>query len=416
MHAAIRALAVSLVAVACVDRGEVLTPLGPDAGAAATGGTAGGGGEPGEPNNAVIASVALGMSHSVAVSSGRLYAWGLNDAGELGLGDTTNREVPTELTSSVSFVSVTAGGDYTCALDDGGAVYCFGANDRGQLGQGDREERHVPTRVALPVAARAVSNNFEHVCAVLADATLYCWGQNFEGELGQDDSPPGANQDDTADDILTPIQVPGNDWSYVSAGDGATCGIRLDGTLWCWGRNTGGQLGGASTQIQVRRPLQVGADTDWLRVESGQQFSFALKQDHSLWCWGTNVARDANGDGFPLGIDVDELDAPTRLGAANDWVSVAVRVFHTCAVNRESELWCWGRNIEGQLGTGDLNVRETPTRVATGTAEVAVTWFTTCERSNAGHVLCTGANESGEIGDGTTDRPLLFTDVTPPAP
>jgi len=426
MRARPHALTAVLLALGCVDRGQVLEPMSSGAGGnaptggtsamagrAGTGGTTGGaGGEQSEPVNAVISSIAVGMSHSVAVSSGRLFAWGLNDAGELGLGDTLERHVPTPLASDISFVSVTAGGDYTCALDEVGAVYCFGANDRGQLGQGDRAARHAPARVTLPVAARALSNNFEHVCALLADASLYCWGSNFEGELGQNDSPP-SNQDDTADDALSPIQVPGNDWSYVSAGDGATCGIRFDGTLWCWGRNTGHQLGGASTDIQVRRPLQVGTDTDWLRVETGQQFSLALKQDHSLWAWGTNVAHDATGDGNPFGLDTDALDVPTRLGSASDWVSIGVRVFHTCAVNRANELWCWGRNIEGQLGTGDTSVRDSPARVATGTAEVAVSWFNTCARSNAGHVLCTGKNDDGEIGDGTTDRPLLFTDVTP---
>jgi alpha-tubulin suppressor-like RCC1 family protein len=419
MGAFTRVLAVSLLAFACVARGEVLgrsqDENTADAGSGTGGvGALGGAGETSQPENAVVSSVALGTSHSAAISAGTLYAWGLNDAGELGLGDTTDRHVPTALTSDLTFVSVSAGGDYTCVLDDVGAVYCFGANDRGQLGQGDRTERLVPTRVALPVAARALSDNFEHVCALLADASLYCWGQNFEGEIGQNDSPPASNQDDTAVDVLSPIQVAGTDWSDVSAGDGFTCGIRFDGTLWCWGRNSGHQLGPDDT-IQIRHPIQVGSDTDWLHVESGQQFSFALKQDHSLWCWGLNVASSTN-DGFPLGIDATELDTPTELGSATDWVSFAVRVFHTCAVNRASELWCWGRNTEGQLGTGDTNLRTTPTHVADDVAEVAVSWFTTCTRSNAGHIACAGANDNGEIGDGTTDRPLHFTDVTPPAP
>jgi alpha-tubulin suppressor-like RCC1 family protein len=403
----------AVVALACVERGEVLTTA-LEHGNAAGPGTAGGAGESARPEpNLVISGVAVGTSHSAALSSGRLYVWGANESGELGLGDTVERHVPTELVADQTFVSVSAGDDYTCTLDDIGAVYCFGANDRGQLGQGDRQARSSPTRVPLPLAARAVANNFEHVCALLADASLYCWGQNFEGELGQDDSPPAANQDDTAVDGLSPVQVPGTDWSDVSAGDGFSCGIRFDGTLWCWGRNSGHQLG-PDTEIQIRHPIQVGTDSDWLHVVSGLQFSFALKQDHSLWCWGINVGSPT--DGFPLGIDSSELDTPTRLGSANDWVTFGTRAFHTCAVNRENELWCWGRNIEGQLGTGDTDLRQTPTHVADGIAAVAVAWFTTCALSTAGHVLCTGKNEHGEIGDGTTDRPLRFTDVTPLAP
>ena len=404
-------VAAAVLALACVERGEVLSSAREHGGDQAQAG--GSGGETGRPEpDLVISGVAVGMSHSAAVSSGHLFTWGANESGELGLDDTTERHVPTELTSTQTFVSVTAGSDYSCALDDLGGVWCFGANDRGQLGQGDRQARSTPLRVPLPGAARVVSNNFKHVCALLADASLYCWGQNFEGELGQNDSPPPGS-DNTTDDGLSPVQVPGTDWSDVSAGDGFTCGVRFDGTLWCWGRNNGHQLG-PDDQIQIRYPIQVGSDTDWARVNSGQQFSFALKQDHSLWCWGLNVGSP--NDGNPLGSDTLALDTPTRFGAVNDWVAFATRVFHTCAVNREHELWCWGRNIEGQLGTGDLDLRSSATHVADGIAAVAVSWFTTCALSTAGHVLCTGANDHGETGDGTTARPMRFTDVTPAAP
>jgi alpha-tubulin suppressor-like RCC1 family protein len=286
-----------VLGAACIDRGEVLGPPPTDAGTAGNGA----GGEPTQPSpDLVVSAIAVGTSHSAAIASQVLYTWGANEVGELGQGDKLERHVPVAVATGVSFVSVVASGDYTCGLDEIGAVYCFGANDRGQLGQGDRSERDVPTRVPLPVAARLVSANFEHVCALLADASLYCWGQNFEGELGQNDSPPGGNEPDTARDFLAPVAVPGADWSNVSAGDGFSCGIRFDGTLWCWGRNTGHQLG-PDTTVQIRHPIQVGTDADWLRVVSAQQFSFALKQDHSLWFWGLNVAR-ASGDGDPLGV------------------------------------------------------------------------------------------------------------------
>jgi alpha-tubulin suppressor-like RCC1 family protein len=405
------AFAAALIALACVERGEVLTPAlehADEAGDAGPGsGAAGDAGGP-EPD-LVISAVAAGTQHSAAISSGRLYTWGANESGELGLGDTTERNVPTELVAEQTFVSVSAGGDYTCVLDDAGSVYCFGANDRGQLGQGDREARSQPVRVPLPVAARVVSNNFEHVCALLANAELYCWGQNFEGELGQDDNSP-PDSDPTAVDALSPVQVPGSNWSTVSAGDGFTCGVRFDGTLWCWGRNSGHQLA-LDSPIQIRHAVQIGTDSDWLRVESGLQYSLALKQDHSLWCWGENVGQPS--DGNPLGMDSAEIDTPTRLGSASDWMTFSTRSFHTCAVNRSNELWCWGRNIEGQLGTQDLDLRSTPAHITDGIAAVSVAWFNTCALTTAGHVLCAGKNDHHQIGDGTTTRPHGFADVTP---
>jgi len=420
---------VLVAAAACVERGDVLRPeanegVDSEQGGAGSGGSGGSGGSAafggsaGSPApSAVLSSISLGTAHGTALSANRLFAWGDNEAGELGQGDTLERHVPTEVASEVRFSTVAGGGNssargYTCAIDEVGAVYCWGANTRGQLGQGDRSERHSPSRVPLKqVAARSITADFEHVCALLADASLYCWGRNQEGELGQSDSgTPG--DDDTARDALEPVEVPGADWSFVDTGDGHTCGIRFDGTLWCWGRNTGHQLG-PTNEGQVRHPIQVGSDTDWLRVDSGQQHSLALKQDHSLWGWGLNVAS-GSGEGNPLGLDVEEVATPTRLGSAADWVTISTRVFHSCAVNRADELWCWGRGIEGQLGTGDLALRSVPTLVATCITDVDVSWFMTCAVTRGGRLGCTGANDHGELGTGDTERVSSFTDVTPP--
>ncbi|HEV8549063.1 MAG TPA: hypothetical protein VGQ57_08545 [Polyangiaceae bacterium] len=414
---------------ACVERGDVLGPLP----AAVDTGEGEGGAEPAEmagmggsapaagsgglagsavtTPTAVVAAVSLGNGHGAALSDGRIFTWGQNDHGQLGQGDTVERHTPTLLASDLRFSALASGGDFTCALDELGAVYCWGAGDRGQLGQGDRTEHHAPVRVTLPVRASSITSDFEHVCALLGNAQLYCWGRNQEGELGQNDRVPPSN-DDTARDALEPVEVPGDDWSFVDAGDGHTCGIRDDGSLWCWGRNTDHQLG-QGDDPQVRTPLQVGTDTDWLRVDCGQQHSIALKQDHSIWVWGLNEASNGNPpEGWPLGLDAAELDVPTELGTATDWVAVSTRVFHSCAVNRQGELWCWGRNVEGQLGTGDTTLKKTPALVASNVADVDVSWFTTCALERGGGLACTGKNEEGELGTGATDRPLRFTDIT----
>ena len=144
------------------------------------------------------------------------------------------------------------------------------------------------------------------------------------------------------------------------------------------------------------------------------QQSLALKQDHSLWEWGENVAS-ATDEGNPLGVEAEEIAEPTRLGSAADWVTVSTRVFHSCAVNRSDELWCWGRNIEGQLGTGDGTIRKVPTLVASGVTDVDVSWFMTCAVTRGGRLECTGANDHGELGTGDTERVFRFTDVTPPS-
>ena len=219
-----------------------------------------------EPQStSLVTDVALGEAHGCAVTSTRLYCWGNNESGELGVGDTTSREAPTLVDGS--WLGVTAGAHHTCALDDLGRVACWGANERGQLGTNDRDARSVPALVSLPQRATFVTSDFSHTCALLSDATLHCWGKNDEGELGQGDAFPGNQSTDA--DALSPVVVSGT-FRSVDAGQGHTCGIRLDGTLFCWGRNSEHELG-ESDMIQVRSPLQVGTDDDWLGVEAGPE-------------------------------------------------------------------------------------------------------------------------------------------------
>ncbi len=382
--------------LACVERGDVLTPEPADS----------------QKPGAVVADVSAGRQHTLAVAGGKLYAWGENDSGKLGVGDTDWRYEPVPVDSPRTFRAVAAANEHSCAIDDLSDVYCFGEGSRGQLGQGDRESSLVPLKVSLPAPAASISARFSHTCALLKDARLYCWGQNDEGQLGQGD--PGVGADTTAADGLSPLPVGDAEWLDVGAGDGHTCAVRLDGTLLCWGRNTSHELGPDETRVQVRSPVEVDAARDWLRAMPGQQYTCALKRDASVWCWGENVGS-AGGDGFPLGIAADQLDRPTRVGTL-DAADLSTEVFHTCSVTHASDLYCWGRGIEGQLGTGDIELRREPTLVATGIAKVTTSWFTTCVLTVAGRIGCAGKNEHGELGTGDMMRQSVFTEPSFPSP
>jgi len=259
----------------------------------------------------------------------------------------------------------------------------------------------------LPQFATQISTKFSHACALLINAALYCWGQNDEGQVGQGDLPPGG--DGTAADALNPVAVGTPNWRSVDTGQGHTCAISLNGGLWCWGRNSEHELG-ADPRIQVREPLQVATNGIWLTVSDGQNHSCGIMQDFTLWCWGENTGSDTSGG--PLGIvGTSQLSSPTQVGTSADWAIVRTNTFHTCAVNHSMEMWCWGRNAEGQLGTSDVDNRGTPTRVAADIGFVGVGRFTTCAVTRAGVVACTGANDVGQLGTGDTERRNLLTPV-----
>lgn len=430
----------------CTERGEVLTPLvrdepattieDPSTESEETAGDAAARPEPSEPSEPALplppvsdASVApdagavpsppeftndaydvsASWNHTCAVSRGRAYCWGLNSSGQLGLGDAELRSSPTRVDGAAPFVAISAARRHTCALLESGEILCWGANDRGQLGQGDRQSRSSPVSVNLPAPAASLSSDFEHACALLDDARLYCWGKNDEGQLGQSDGYPSA--DDRAADALRPVEVPGADFTHVDTGDGHTCATRDDGSLWCFGRNSFGELGNDRAE-QIRTPTRVGTRTNWASSDAGQNHSCALERDGALWCWGRNTS--APNDGAPLGLaGVDVIRTPTRVGTETGWSELGSDTFHTCAL-RANELYCWGRNAEGQLGTGDLDVRAEPTHVGPGYAKIAAGRFHTCALTTELGVRCSGANADGRLGTGDTERRRVFVDVTLP--
>jgi alpha-tubulin suppressor-like RCC1 family protein len=355
-------------------------------------------------------AVAMGVDHACALLASRLQCAGANADGQLGLRDRIDRSELTPIDGRLRYLEVALGYQSSAVLTAEGDVLTFGDNARGQLGRGEVPGGPVLERVALAGLAVRVTQRFEHGCAILRTGALWCWGSNFEGELGQGDPPDSRDRGE-------PVEVsPGTAFSDVSAGQGHTCAIAIDGTLWCWGRNTGGELGvGPGMPIQIRRPTAVPGDR-FRSVVAGQGHTCAIRVDGDLFCWGQD--RDADGHPGPLGLaGSGSYDLPTSVDDRGDWDVLSSDTFHTCGVRTDGTLWCWGRNAEGQLGLGDTSLTaEAPTRVGTDSdwARVAVGRFSTCAQKRDGRVLCAGANRSGELGVGDTERRAGFTPAAGP--
>ncbi len=347
-------------------------------------------------------SLAAGFGHVCAVIRGALLCWGDNAAGQLGTADTMPRSVPTRVGSASDWVQVEAGASSSCARRAGGSVWCWGDNSAGQLGVADLAGRTEPAFVSLPASASVVSLNHRHGCALLSGGALFCWGENEEGQLGQGDVHPGA-------DALQPVQVESDvAFRQVDTGDGHTCAIKADRTLWCWGRNVRGELGlGEGAPGQVRTPTQV-AGADWSAVFAGQDHTCALKTDGSLHCTGL-------GEFGQLGLgNRDSRSTFARVGAET-WSTYGTNTFASCGIRGQGSLYCWGRNVEGQLGTGDLEDRVSPVPVSDeGWALIGAGRFFTCAARRDQTVACTGDNVEGQLGTGDLERKNQFTNVLLP--
>src|SRR5690606_34720449 len=107
-----------------------------------------------------------------------------------------------------------------------------------------------------------------------------------------------------------------------------------------------GQLGD-STRRNARAPVQVGFDDDWTAVMASHEgYSAGLKQDGTLWAWGSNFSGQLGN------ATMIDQTAPIQVGSDNDWVQVAVGAAHTIAVKQNGTIWSWGLNSSGQLGNG----------------------------------------------------------------
>lgn len=137
--------------------------------------------------------VSTGYSHTCAIAvGGAAFCFGYADFGELGQvsGDRTMRSVPTAVTTAQGFPStweqLAAGRFHTCGIATGGAAWCWGYNTAGQLGVGDTVDKYVPTAVDTSSGVTAFSKISTNIvdnartCGVAANgASVLCWGRSY---------------------------------------------------------------------------------------------------------------------------------------------------------------------------------------------------------------------------------------------
>ncbi len=240
----------------------------------------------------------------------------------------------------------------------------------------------VPGVVAAPVAT-SISLGAEHSC-VVRDGTVWCAGNNTYGQLGTGTK---------SRSIYFAPSLLSNAVS-VAAGAHQTCAITRDALLWCWGlqRVVVDPVNAPNTQSKtsVIVPTQVPL-TNVQSVAVGPDHSCALRTDRTVWCWGANKYGQL-GNGTTIGSVVPVQAAITNV------VSVDVGAFHTCAVRTTQSVWCWGRNNFHQLGQPLKNARVNPTYVPRVRATfVSTGQLFTCIVSTAKRSQCWGRNNYGQL-------------------
>jgi hypothetical protein len=245
-------------------------------------------------------SLAAGIFHTCGLDpAGRPYCWGRNDSGQLGDGTTDDRLLPTRVAGDLVFTTLTVGGFHACGLTPHGQAYCWGENRNGELGDGTRSGGLTPVQVAGGItfsslsAGRAppvaLADVGEHTCGLTPAGQAYCWGFNAYGQLGNG----------RIVESLAPSPVVGTTvFRAISAGAFHTCGVSTSGEAACWGANDSGQLGSGAINPVVSVPVPVIGGISFTTVSAGgagksalsavRAHTCGLTQAGIVFCWGRN--------------------------------------------------------------------------------------------------------------------------------
>jgi alpha-tubulin suppressor-like RCC1 family protein len=254
-----------------------------------------------------VTDIAAGGAHNLAVEEGgAVYTWGFNTQGQLGLGDQgegTLRNVPTEVPGVNEVVAVAAGSGHSFVLSRDGTVMACGWNRGGQLGLGDTDERDTFTVVAGLRGVVDIDTGENHTIAATAEGGLYTWGKGRAIGHGGDDETQR----------LVPTKVTGGGIGeavvlQVAAGNMHSMAKTVSGELYSWGKGTDGQLGhGDKENLAVPRVVD-GIEGAVVGMACGTTHSLVTTAEGRVLVFGSG------GSGrLGLGAGVEEALTPTAI-------------------------------------------------------------------------------------------------------
>ncbi|MFT4186036.1 MAG: hypothetical protein QM613_02240, partial [Micrococcaceae bacterium] len=276
-------------------------------------------------------AVAAGLYHSLGIKNGQLYAWGYNYYGQLGTttnsGTTTPNPTLTLLDSgSTGWTAIAAGFSHSLGIKNG-VLYAWGINQYGQLGT--TTNSGTTTANSTPIKIDSGSTTWTAVAAGqvhslgIKNNVLYAWGQNSYGQLGTTTN-SGAS---TANSTPIKIDSGSTTWTAVAAGQYHSLGIK-NSTLYAWGRNNYGQLGnGTSNTTANPTPTLINSgSTSWTAIAAGQSHSLGIKNS-TLYAWGL----DSYGQLGNSTSNSTPNSSPIQIGS-DTWTKVAAGAYHSLGI------------------------------------------------------------------------------------
>ncbi len=338
----------------------------------------------GEPHTPVLLDGGLHVLETR--DDGSLWAWGGNDAGQVGDGTVRDPISPVPLDGPRGVVAVAAGSDFSLAVDEDGHVWQWGERES-EPRPGVFVVKSIGSRTPLLEPGLsdivAVAAGEDHALALDVDGVVFAWGDNTFGQLGDGTTKsrarrkevvtglPGITAIAATDFGSLALDAAGQVWTWGDAGlaepldptvaerasglpfikqldaRGNPLCLAADGSVWTWGDNSDGLLGDGTTLDRPFPGLVLGLSSI-VQVAAGDFHALALRADGTVLAWGDNESGEL-GDGTTsarrVPVIVEELDGVTRIDAGT---------FSSLAVTSDGALWTWGTDAFeiGPLGGG----------------------------------------------------------------
>lgn len=306
-------------------------------------------------------SITAGENHACALlKTGRAVCWGDNTFGQSGNPSLQGLMLKTIMENERTpkpfqgIQEIAAGGNSTCLVaKDFRGVYCFGERYGAK-----KKHNWLPEPVELAGSignlsqVKQIGVGREFGCALGKSSQVYCWGRNDLNQLGSQNNMPGVTKA-TQVQISFPIQGPLNKVEQLTVGEYHACGLHRDEqTLFCWGDNRYGQLGNTSLR---GLPEQVALGSNNLTLKgvrkavAGVDRTCIISSRDEVFCWG-------NGEDGILGSEKVSSPYPVRAldekgEMLDSTLDISLGYDHSCTLDAEKKLYCFGRNSSGQMGS-----------------------------------------------------------------
>lgn len=356
-------------------------------------------------------AIAAGDMHTCALlDNGSVVCWGAGSTGALGRGTATNYQVSPMLTASLGTgqraVAISSGEEHTCALLENGSISCWGYGAMGALGNGGTSDKYAPTLTSSFGTGRTavgLSAGSAHTCAILDNGEVSCWGEGSNGQLGE-----GTGSDSTTP-IATAVFGTNQVAAGLSVGGSHTCAVDASGDVSCWGLGQSGRLGNGRNSIEATPAVinNLGPGQTALDIASGFAHSCAVQADGNVTCWGEGSSGQLGNGATSSWYTESSPVLTSSLGTGRTAVAVSAGNDHTCAILDTGSVSCWGSGGNGRLGNGAGSQQTTPTQTSSlGTGRTAVNISSggshTCVILDSGTVSCWGGGGYGQLGNGGT--------------